>query len=274
MKESKGVSEMRVASAFLIAAVAGAPACAEELRDFCADRPGLAVPACVVDKGHLQAEIGLGDWTHDKQPDSVTNTMATGDVALRLGVTNSTEFRFEWTAYTHVRAKDRASGMVDRVAGVGDVTLGVKQSLLNPAGDKLSIALLPFGTIPTGKEGIGAGTWGAGLVIPVNYALTKSLTLELTPEADAAPNADEHGRHLAYSGTIGVEAKLSEQLSTGLELQATRDREPGEHKTEMLAAVSLAFQPGKNSQFDLQANVSVNHNSSDLELLFGVSERF
>ena len=265
---------MRFVFACLIAGIAAAPAWADELRDFCADRPGLATPACVVDKGHLQLELGVGDWTHDKQPDSVTDTIGVGDIALRYGLTDTTEFRFDWTAFNHVRTKDRATGAIDRVQGVGDVTLGIKQNLLNPAGDKLSIAVLPFATIPTGKDGIGAGTWGAGVLIPVNYALSNSLTLEFTPEVDAAPDGDGSGRHLAYSGVIGLQAKLTQTISLSTELQAIRDHDPDQHTTEVLGAVALAYEPGKNSQFDIQTNIGLNHNAPDVEVTFGVSERF
>ncbi|NIJ08881.1 hypothetical protein FHS31_002505 [Sphingomonas vulcanisoli] len=265
---------MRLSLVCLISGLAAFPAWAGDLRDLCPDRPGLATPACTVDKGHLQAEVGLGDWTHDKQPDSITDTTAVGDISLRYGLTDSTEFRVEWTAYTHVRDKDRATGAVDRVSGIGDVTVGIKQNLMNPDGSHLSIALLPFATLPSGKDGIGAGDWGAGLLIPVNYALSDALTLELTPEVDAATDEDGSGRHLAYSGVIGLQAKLSKKLSTAIELQAIRDRDPDQHTTETLAALSFAYQPGKNSQFDIQTNFGLNQNAPDIEVTVGVTGRF
>jgi hypothetical protein len=42
--------------ALLIYAIA-APAHAEGLRDFCPDRPGKGTPPCILDKGHIQAEM-------------------------------------------------------------------------------------------------------------------------------------------------------------------------------------------------------------------------
>ena len=85
-------------------------ASAEDLRDLCADRPGKGSPACTVDPGHLQAEFGLVDWTHDRNPGSVEDDVILGDLALRYGLGDSTELRFGWTAYGHVRIKDRATG--------------------------------------------------------------------------------------------------------------------------------------------------------------------
>ena len=84
------------------------PAMAEDkLRDLCAERPGLDTPACTVDPGHLQVEVGLGDWTLDKQPGSRTDTITAGDISARYGVGESTELRLGWTAYGHARTRDR-----------------------------------------------------------------------------------------------------------------------------------------------------------------------
>jgi hypothetical protein len=251
-----------------------APAAAQDLRDLCADRPGLGVPACTVDKGHVQIEIGLADWTRDSQPDSRTDTILVGDSLARIGVGDATELRLGWTAYGHESDRDRATGLVDRAARVGDVTVGLKQNLVNPDGDKLSIALLPFASLPVGRQPIGAGTWSAGLIVPVDYALNKALTVQFTPEIDASANESGHGRHLAYGGVVGLGIDLSDSVSTEIEIEESRDRDPSGHTTQSLAGVSLAFQPTKQTQLDIGVNAGLNHNSPDAELYVGVSRKF
>src|SRR3954468_18587522 len=107
---------------FLLGFLIAAPAMAEDsLRDLCAERPGLDTPACTVDPGHLQVEMGLGDWTLDRQPDSPTDTYDTDDISARYGVATSTEIRFGWTAYAHSRTRDRRTCAVDRVSGTGNI---------------------------------------------------------------------------------------------------------------------------------------------------------
>lgn len=259
----------------LLIALLPAPALAEDkLREFCGDRPGLNTPACTVDPGHLQIEAGLGDWTLDKQADSRTDTITAGNVMLRYGLGETTELRFGWTAYGHVRERDRASGTIDRTQGVGDITVGLKQNLANPDGDNLSIALLPYATVPTGREPIGAGDWGAGLLAPIDYALNDEFTLELTPEIDAAVDQDGHGRHLAYGSAAGIQAKLGKKADVAIELQAIRDNDPQQHSTQALAGLSLAYQPQEQSQLDVGVNAGLNRNSPDVELYFGVSRKF
>jgi len=258
-----------------VAALLATPALAEDkLRDLCPDRPGLNTPACTVDKGHLQVELGLGDWQLDKQIDSRTDTLTFGDIALRYGIGTSTELRFGWTAYSHVRSRDRTTGDVDRVRGTGDVTIGVKQNLHNPDGSGFSVAVLPYATLPTGKDQIGAGDWGAGVLVPVNYQLSPVLTFAMTPEFDAAVDSDGHGRHFAYGSAIGLQAKLGKKASVSAELEAIRDRDPGAHNTQALAGLSLAYQVSDNLQLDAGGTAGLNRKTPDMELSFGISERF
>ncbi|MBW8910757.1 MAG: transporter [Sphingomonas sp.] len=251
------------------------PALAEDkLRDLCAERPGLDTPACTVDRGHLQLEVGIGDWTLDRQADSRTDTIVTGQTSARYGIGDTTEVRIGWSGYGHVRMRDRATGAVDRLSGSGDVTVGLKQNLSNPAGDGFSAALLPYFTFPAGKSGIGAGDWSAGLIIPVSYDLSERLTLEMTPELDAAVNANGTGRHAAYGSAAGLGIKLNEKWSMSVETQLIRDNDPNGHSTRALGGAYLAWQPKDRIQFDAGAQAGLSHASPDIELYFGISEKF
>jgi hypothetical protein len=246
----------------------------DKLRELCAERPGLDTPACTVDAGHLQIETGLADWTLDKAADSRSDTLIAGDFLVRYGVGDSTEIRLGWTAYGHVRTRDLTTGTIDHISGVGDVTIGLKQNLSNPGGDGFSLALLPYATLPAGKDGIGAGDWGAGLLIPVSYDLTERLTLETTPELDAAVDSDGKGRHLAFGAAGGLGVKLSEKWSMSAEGQLIRDRDPSGHSTQALGGAFLAWQPRDRIQFDAGAQAGLNHATPDVELYFGISEKF
>jgi hypothetical protein len=259
----------------LLAGLATSPALADDkVRDLCAERPGLDTPACTVDQGHLQVEVGVGDWTRDKQPDIRTDTIVASDVSARYGVGESTEIRLGWTAYGHSRTRDYATGAVDHLSGTGDVTIGLKQNLSSPSGDGFSMALLPYATLPTGKNGVGAGDWGAGLLLPVSYALTEVFTLEMTPEWDAAVNNDGRGRHSAYGSAAGLGVKLNERWSMSVEAQLIRDGDPAGHSTQALAGAYLAWQPKDRIQFDAGAQAGLNHATPDLEIYFGITEKF
>lgn len=262
----------------LLSLLAASPVWADDspdkLRDLCAERPGLDTPACTVDPGHLQVEAGLGDWTLDKQSGSRTDTIVTGDFSLRYGVGESTEIRLGWAAYGHSRTRDYASGAVDKLSGTGDVTIGLKQNLSSPSGDGFSIAVLPYATLSTGKTGIGAGDWGAGVMLPTSYGLSEVVTLEMMPEWDLAVDGDGHGRHSAYGSAAGLDIKLSEQWSMSVEGQVIRDRDPAGHTTQALAGAYLAWQPKHRIQLDAGAQAGLDRNTPDVELYFGITEKF
>lgn len=258
----------------LAAMLASAPATAAELRELCADRPGLDTPACTVDAGHLQIEAGLADWTRDSNAESRTDTLLMGDLVARLGVSASTEFRLGWTGYGRERERDRLGGGVDIAHRTGDVTLAIKQNFSNPDGSGFSLAVLPSVTVPTGRQPIGAGTWSAGFLLPVSWEITHDVHLQLTPEADAAANESGRGRHLSAGTTAGIDFALTKSLDLDLEVQAIRDRDPSGHATTALASASLAYQLSDNLQLDVGGVAGLNHASPDVEAYWGIVRRF
>lgn len=249
-----------------------APAAAE--RDFCADRPGMDTPACTLEPGRVQIELGIGDWTLDRTTTTRTDTISLGDALLRVGLDDRTEAQIGWTAYGFSREKDRIGGSRDRVSGVGDVTLAIRRNLTNPDGSGLAMALEPYVTLPAGNAAIGAGDWGAGLIVPVTLDLSDAVNVGVTPEIDAAVDADRSGRHLAFGSVVSLNLAISDAVSTTIELAAFRDQDPDGHNTQSLAGLSFGWQPGKDVQFDIGANAGLNRDTPDIELYVGLSRRF
>jgi hypothetical protein len=245
-------------------------------RDLCSELGGLDTPACIVDPQHLQVETGLGDWTLDKTSDQRKDTVDVGDTLLRYGVGATTELRLGWTAFGTTRTRDRLTGAIERSTGIGDVTLGLKQSLSHPAEGKtgFAIALLPYATLPSGKKDVGEGDWGAGLIVPTSYKLSDTLALEMTPEVDAAVNESGAGRHLAYGSAMGVQVHLSKTMILTPEFQVLRDRDPSQHATMSRASLSFDVEPGKTTLLDVEAIAGLNRNTPDIELAWGVTHKF
>lgn len=255
-------------------ALLAAPALADEPRDFCPDRPGIGTPACTIEPGRIAVEIGLGDWTHDRDAQGRTDTILAGDTLLRFGLTDSLEGQVGWTAFGHERTRDFASGALDKASRVGDVTLALRQNLRNPDGSGFSLAVMPYATLPVGRRPIGAGDWGAGLRVPISVEINDTLSLTATPEVDAAVDEDGHGRHPAYGSVAGLGFDFGEHLSAAAEVSLMRDRDPSGHETEVLAGLSAGWQPSDDMQFDLGVNLGLNHQSPDREIYVGVSRRF
>jgi hypothetical protein len=252
----------------------GSAAQAEDLRAFCPDRPGLGTPPCTIDAGHFDVELGLADWTLERSPAERIDTVTAGELLVRVGLTESLEAQIGWTAFGHMRERDRATGSVATGSGVGDLSVALRQNLVNPDGSGFSLALMPYATIPTGNEVLGAGDWTAGLLIPVSYDLGKGAQLGLTARAEAAADEDHSGRHLAYGGVAGLSLPLSDAVGATFEIAATRDEDPSGHSTEWLAGLSAGWMASDDLQLDAGANIGLNAAATDVQLYWGVSRRF
>lgn len=249
-------------------------AAAADMREYCPDRPGLGTPSCTIDRGHASVEIGLADWSLDRSAAERDDTLLIGELLVRYGIGDHAELQLGWTGFGREIERDRLTGVRSKDRGAGDLTVAVRRNLLHPDGSGFSVALMPFATLPVGREPIGAGDWGAGLRVPLSYELDDRFSIELVPEADAAVDADGAGRHLSYGGVAGLETKVGAALTATAEVQFVRDRDPAGHESRQLAGLSLAWQPRDNLQLDIGANGGLDHHAPDVELYFGVSRRF
>lgn len=153
------------------------------------------------------------------------------------------------------------------------MALAMRFNLRNPDGRGVSFALMPYATLPTGGDAIGAGDWSAGVRIPMSFDLG-GVALALTPQIKGAVDEDRHGRHLNYGGVAGLGIDLSENVSTTAELSLHRDLDPAGHGTEALGGLSLAWKANADTQWDAGINMGLNSNSPGVELYAGVVRRF
>lgn len=253
--------------------LAAAAAHAEDKqRDFCPDRPGLGTPPCTFDKGHGDVEVGLVDWTLDRQPGSRTDTFVLGDTLVRYGLSQTLELQLGWTAFGSVRQRD--GGSVSRTSGTGDVRIALRRNLLHPDGSGLSIAIMPYAGLPTGGDAIGAGTWRAGMLLPVTYQLPHGFQLDFTGRIEAEPNQSRHGRHLAYGGVVGVDVPVAKAVTGTFELSVQRPLDRAGDATPVVGAFSLAWMARKSLQLDVGANKGVAGGAADWEVYGGIAQRF
>ena len=236
---------------------------------FCPTRPSLGGSSCTTEPGRVQVEESTFDWQRDDRADSVEDRIVAADLLARVGIGGKTEVQVGWTAFGHDRTRDTASGATDDGDGTGDATLALRQNLAGAQGRAFSAGLQPFVTVPTGRYPIGAGTWAAGAIVPVQYDLTQTLAAQFTGELDAAANQAGDGRHLAYRGIWGLRYKLTPAVNLYGELSVEHDDDPAGHETHSLAAFAVAWRPGKRFQLDAQAVAGLNPTSPDIRLVTG-----
>ncbi|MDT9600622.1 transporter [Sphingosinicella rhizophila] len=246
---------------------------AEALRDFCPDRPGLGTPACTIDTGRFAVELGLGDWTLEREAGGRSDTIVTGDLLLRYGVSDALEAQIGWTAFGFARERDRG-GSVRRDNGTGDVRIALRRNLRNPDGSGFAAAVMPFITLPVGGAAIGEKTMTAGIVLPASYEFAKGMQVAFSGQIDAAADADGDGHHLAYGAVLGADAPIGRSVSATIEVAARRDGEEGQGRTGLQTGFSLAWLIGQSLQADAGAIIGVNRHAPDLRLYLGIARRF
>ncbi len=244
------------------------------LRDFCADRPGLGTPTCIVDRGHVVVEAGFADWTIERDATARSDSVVLGQVLIRYGLTDTLEVHVAWDGQGFGRVRARTAALSENFDGGGDATFAFRQSLRNPDGSGFSVAVMPYVTAATGSEAFSAGDWGSGVLMPMSLEVADGLSVGLTPHIDAAVDGDGDGRHLAYGSVIGLSVGLTDTISASLEFSLTRDEDPDGHGTEALAGLAVAWQPTDNLQFDVGVVAGLNSDSPDAELYMGIARRF
>lgn len=267
---------MRTLSAVLTfsSLFAASTAPAEELRSFCPDRPGLNTPTCVVDRGHWVIETSFVDWAHDEDAAQSTDTTALGASLIRYGLTDTLELRASWDGFGFSNTRDRLAHVSERTSGDGDLGLSLRQNFRNPDGSGFAFAAVPYLTLPTGSDGFTAGDWGAGLLVPVSFDLGGGVSFAMTPEIDAAVDADGNGRHVAFGSAIGLGISVTDSLSLAVETQIIRDDDPAGPTTTALAGLASSWMVRDDLQLDAGIVLGLNSESPDWELYSGVAKRF
>jgi hypothetical protein len=204
--------------AFLAAA---APVAAEESHHaFCTERPGLGTSACTLAAGEVAVEAGAG-WEYASRDGEREDAFRISDLTVRAGLGAATEVQIGLTALGRVRIRDEHHHSIEHETDAGDLFFGLRHQFVESHGVEAAVQL--FATAPTGGNLFGAGDWGAGLVVPLGFELGHGVAFELSPQIEAAVDADRGGRHLAYGSVAGFGLELSETLEAEVELAAFRN---------------------------------------------------
>lgn len=249
----------------------GAPATAPEPA-LCTDRPTKANSVCTVPTGKLQIETDVINWTRNDDAGTRTDVILYTNPYVKYGLGPNTDIEVNWAPYVTVRG--RAGGSVDKLSGVGDIYVRLKQRLTDPSG-KLQVGVIPFVKAPTARRGIGNREWEGGVALPVQYSLPQGFTLTLGPELDVLANStDSNDRHVQLIGVVNVGKALSSTVTAYAELWTAQNYDPAGTIRQYSADVAVAWLVQPKLQFDLGANFGLNRLTPDAQVYFGLSTRF
>lgn len=268
---------MRISALILVPILAAAfPAAGEaqeqaQERPFCVDRPGVNTPPCTLSPGTIMLETSLVDWTLDKAGGEREDTILVADTVVRVGVTESGELQIGLAPFGYNRRRTDQRSIVEDNTGVGDFYLAWRQNL---SGEQGPIAVQAFVTLPIGSDAIGAGTWTAGVLVPMSFDLNDTVSFAATPEIGVQANESGGSGHFYFGSAVGLGFGLSPAIAASAELSAYRDDDPAGGTTQLAAAGSIAWQVAEDQQFDAQISLGLNRATPDLQLLVGLARRF
>jgi len=244
------------------------PVPANELRPLCPDNPGFGVPPCIIDAGHLMVELTAVTASFNSVAGVKSSDYALGKVLLRLGVNNSLEAYASWTPLSIDTTSDQGQHRTNSTTGSFNV--GVKQSLRNPDGAGLSVAVQPGVSIPSNGSRV-----SLSLALPVSQALGGGWSLGFTPEVDALPDSIGSGTHLGGSVAMSVSYSVS-AFTLSAEAYLAEDRDPVVIGHLAVANFSLSWVPPRKTNLSLYigADFGLNGAPNDAEFYCGLSRRF
>ena len=253
---------------FLVACAT--PALADDLRDFCPNRPGKGSPACILDRGHWQVEGDAVDYARDRRNGVTTTDTSIADFQIRYGLTSRSEVQLSWAPFLG----EHVTG-AGRIHGAGDASLALRWSLTDPDGKGPEVAIQPFVTAPVGSSAFTDDKWTGGVGVPIAIPLSEGVSLGLYPQWTRVPNASGHGDHDAWSGAAGLGFSAG-PFGYGVELWGAQDDDPAGKTRQGSFDLTGTWQPiaVKDTQLDAGLNLGLNHHTPGHEIYLGLAHRF
>ncbi len=255
----------------LVAVPSAASAKAQEQPPICTDRPAKANATCTVPDNSWQLESTLASWSLAKVDGTRTDTWQVGGSVVKFGLSDRSDLQVAIVPYVGLRS--RMGGSVDRVSGIGDVTVRYKRRLTGESA-QVQVALIPFVKLPTAKRGIGNRKVEGGLALPIGISTGTAITVTLGPELDLIADSDGDGHHPQLVNLVNLSAPIAPRLTIAGEVWTATNFDPAGSMTSASADAALAYAVSRTLQVDIGANLGLTRNSPRAEVYGGASIRF
>jgi Putative MetA-pathway of phenol degradation len=247
------------------------------MRELVTDRPDKTESPYTVDAGHYQLEMDLVSYSDDKHnrlPNATeVESWTVPSINLKAGLLNNLDAQLILLPYNKVRVHERATGLVTRQHGFGDVTARLKYNLWGNDEGKTALGLLPFVKLPTSYDGLGNNSVEGGLIIPLALSLPGDFGLGAMTEVDAIRDSFGGGYHPEFINSITLGHDLFGNLGGYVEffsLVSAESRSPWIGTFD----VGLTYGIGKNIQLDCGVNIGLTRSADDVNPFLGISFRY
>lgn len=226
------------------------------------DRPTFSVGPGTVAPGHLQIEAGYTFSFEDARPDVRTHTFP--ETLLRLGVTDTVEFRVEWPNLTFIDNGTNEEGL-------RDLGLGVKVRVFQQQGLRPSLSFNGRLSFPTGDEDFSSDRVDPELRTILTYALNEQLGL--FGNVNIGGPTSQGTRFVQVSSSLGMSASLRDRLTGFVEYFGFYPREVAGGSGHFLQT-GLIYRVAYNFQLDARVGGGLTRGTDDFFSGAGISWRF
>jgi hypothetical protein len=234
------------------------------------DRPDVANSSQVVGQGRVQLEIGA-NWDRQRNDEQHVRTLS-APTLLRLGLSETTELRFETDGRSIEHERDLASGARTTSAGWNDISLGAKWRFADGEGVHPAMALIGKVALPTGSPALRGKGFLPQVALAAEWDLAQDWSLALSP--GAGRDLDDNGARYSYgilAASLGK--KFTEHVQGFFELAAPQIASASHGGSQKQIDVGVSWLLNKNCQIDAMVLHGLNRNTPDLGLAFGLSVR-
>ncbi len=230
-------------------------------------------------KGHVQIELGL-ERAHEKESERGVTTETTDwspSATLTYGLSETIDLvaGFPWS-WHNVEA-DGATVTDDK--GVGDYSLQLKWRFLELQDGRLTVALKPGLTFPTGREskGFGNGKLSGGVMLIATRSY-ESGAVHMNLGYNRNEYNLEDDRHTQrndiWHASLAGERKLVDKLRAVADIGVDRNQEDGRDSNPAYILGGLIYSPSENVDLDFGVKGGLNDAEQATTLLAGATFRF
>jgi hypothetical protein len=254
-------------------AVATSSSPAVALSSICTDRPTKSNFACTVDDGHFQYESDLVNGSLLRQGGLTTDTYLVVNPTFKYGLTSNIDIETNFSPAEIVHTQE--SGGAERtIAGVSDLYFRLKYEFLKIGSGILQATLLPYVKAPTARPSIGDGVVEGGVILPVNYKLTDTLTLTIDPEVDFYKDSAGGGRHVNTAQLVNLAISLPRNFTLYGELWGDWNFNTIGTVRQYSADTAITYGFTPYLQLDAGVNIGLNRYTPRTQAYVGVSQKF
>ena len=229
------------------------------------DRPDVTNSTATVGAGAFQLETG-GEYARTSTAARADERRFALQMTVRAGVTDRLELRLEGEPLVALRGEEHATGL-------GDLTVGLKYRVLDAAGARPALGILPFVTLPVGDAPIGSERPDVGVVLLADLELPWRLQLSINTALAGVGQSRSDDFLLQGLASASLGREIATSLSAFVELfWASPDERGGRHTVGADAGVVWVL--GRDLAVDAALATSIEGPLPDYALRAGVSVRF